>query len=55
MRVAQAENCVVLCDKCAPLCNEEAITFPDKAEIRALLQRLLREEQEQARTAGKAG
>jgi len=30
MRVADADNCVVLCDKCAALCNEDAITFPDK-------------------------
>ncbi|MCL4845126.1 MAG: ferredoxin family protein [Acidobacteria bacterium] len=43
MRVAAPDNCVVLCDKCAALCATDAITFPDKGETRALLQRLVRE------------
>lgn len=51
MRVAQPDNCVVLCDKCAALCTEDAITFPDKADTRALLQRLLRERRERTATA----
>ena len=55
MRVADADNCVVLCDKCAALCNEDAITFPDKAEMRALLQRLIRERRAPAATAERAG
>jgi len=52
MRVAQPDNCVVLCDKCAAMCNEDAITFPDKAEMRSLLQRLIRERRARAAAAG---
>jgi NAD-dependent dihydropyrimidine dehydrogenase PreA subunit len=55
MRVAQPDNCVVLCDKCAALCNEEAITFPDKAETRALLQRLIRERRARLAVAAQTG
>ncbi len=46
MRVATPDNCVVLCDKCGPLCATDAITFPDKEETKKLLQRLLREMRE---------
>jgi NAD-dependent dihydropyrimidine dehydrogenase PreA subunit len=55
MRIPHPENCVVLCDKCAALCNQEAITFPETAETRALLQRLVRERRERNGTAGEAG
>ncbi len=48
MRVAVPDNCVVLCDKCAPLCGTTAITFPDKSEMRMLLQRLVREARRRA-------
>ena len=41
--VADPENCVVLCDKCAEFCEQEAITFPDKAEMKQLIGRLVRE------------
>lgn len=40
-RVAVPTNCVVLCDKCAGLCNFEAIAFPDKVAIKQLLRRLV--------------
>lgn len=33
-------NCVVGCDSCAQVCPVEAITFPDKEELRATLRRL---------------
>lgn len=41
--VAEPDNCVVLCDKCAGFCAQEAISFPDKEETKRLLARLLRE------------
>lgn len=50
MTVANPTNCVVLCDKCAGFCPEEAITFPNKDEFKKLLQRLLRELREKAGT-----
>ncbi len=43
VRVVEPENCVVLCDKCAGFCATDAITFPDKQEIKKLLQQLLQE------------
>jgi len=43
MEVAEPENCVVLCDKCAAFCPEEAISFPDKRLTKDLLKRLLEE------------
>lgn len=43
MEVAIPGNCVVLCDKCAPLCATDAITFPDKEKTRKLVVRLLRD------------
>jgi len=33
-------NCVVGCDSCAQVCPVEAISFPDKDELRASLRRL---------------
>ena len=46
VEVAEANNCVVLCDKCAGFCNQDAITFPDKDEIKALIAGILREMKE---------
>lgn len=46
-------NCVLGCESCAPLCPTEAITFPDKDELRATLRRLreeMRKEQEAAQS-----
>jgi len=55
MRVAQSDNCVVLCDKCAVMCSQRAITFPDQAEMRVLLLRLAQQQRERGGPAGKAG
>lgn len=41
MEVAQPDNCVVLCDKCAAFCPQEAISFPDKDETKRLVARLI--------------
>ncbi len=46
-------NCVVGCETCAQLCPTEAITFPDKDELRATLRRL-REEMKQQEAAQSA-
>jgi NAD-dependent dihydropyrimidine dehydrogenase PreA subunit len=43
VEVATPENCVVLCDKCAPFCSQEAISFPDKEATKTLLGKLLQE------------
>jgi NAD-dependent dihydropyrimidine dehydrogenase PreA subunit len=43
VEVADPANCVVLCDKCAGFCAQEAISFPDKEEIKKLLTKLLKE------------
>jgi NAD-dependent dihydropyrimidine dehydrogenase PreA subunit len=43
MEVANPNNCVVLCDKCAGFCPQDAITFPDKNEFKKVLQRLREE------------
>lgn len=43
--VKNSENCVVLCDKCSIFCPEEAISFPDKEEMKQMISRLLRETQ----------
>ena len=50
MTVANPLNCVVLCDKCAGFCPEEAITFPDKDEFKKVLQKLLQQMREKAET-----
>jgi len=39
--VVEPNNCVVMCDKCAAFCTEEAISFPDKKEIKQLIDSLL--------------
>jgi NAD-dependent dihydropyrimidine dehydrogenase PreA subunit len=41
MEIADPDNCVVLCDKCAGFCPVEAISFPDKEETKRLLQKLM--------------
>ena len=46
VKVVYPNNCVVLCDKCAPFCNQEAISFPDKQETKKLVGRLLAEMRE---------
>lgn len=38
--VARPENCVVYCMGCAKGCPEDAITFPNKDEIVALVKQL---------------
>ena len=43
VEVANPDNCVVLCDKCAGFCPEEAIFFPDKEATKQLLGGLLQE------------
>jgi len=55
MVVAEPENCVVLCDKCADFCATEAISFPDKEETKKLLQRLLRERREETLSSAAGG
>jgi NAD-dependent dihydropyrimidine dehydrogenase PreA subunit len=46
MTVANPTNCVVLCDKCAGFCPEEAIEFPNKDEFKKVLQQLLQQVRE---------
>lgn len=41
--VSNPDNCVVLCDKCATFCEQEAISFPDKEEMKQLISRILSE------------
>ena len=36
-------NCVVLCDKCAGFCPEEAISFPDREAMKHNISKILRE------------
>lgn len=43
VEVREPNNCVVLCDKCAGFCSQDAISFPDKAEMKRLIARLVRE------------
>jgi NAD-dependent dihydropyrimidine dehydrogenase PreA subunit len=43
VEVANPDNCVVLCDKCAGFCPQEAISFPDKEVTKKLVGKLLRE------------
>jgi NAD-dependent dihydropyrimidine dehydrogenase PreA subunit len=42
VEVVNPLNCVVLCDKCAGFCPQQAISFPDKAEIKHHIGQLLR-------------
>jgi NAD-dependent dihydropyrimidine dehydrogenase PreA subunit len=55
MRVAEPDNCVVLCDKCAAMCTQGAITFPDQTKMRTLLRHLVQEQREHGGTVGRAG
>jgi NAD-dependent dihydropyrimidine dehydrogenase PreA subunit len=43
MHVVNPENCVVLCDKCAGFCPQNAISFPDKAQFKQHLLDMLQE------------
>jgi NAD-dependent dihydropyrimidine dehydrogenase PreA subunit len=45
--VANPGNCVVFCRACGKTCAPDALSFPDKKEITALIKRL-REEEEDA-------
>lgn len=38
--VARPEDCTVYCKGCANACSEDAITFPDKEQIVALVKEL---------------
>lgn len=43
VEVVNPDNCVVLCDKCAAFCPQEAISFPDKVATKLLIGELLRQ------------
>jgi NAD-dependent dihydropyrimidine dehydrogenase PreA subunit len=43
VEVANPDNCVVLCDKCAGFCPQEAILFPDKEATKRLVGKLLQD------------
>jgi NAD-dependent dihydropyrimidine dehydrogenase PreA subunit len=40
VEVANRDNCVLGCTSCAQICPVEAISFPDKEELRQTLRRL---------------
>jgi NAD-dependent dihydropyrimidine dehydrogenase PreA subunit len=42
MTVAHPLHCVVLCDKCAAACPQEAISFPDKVRFKKIVRELLK-------------
>lgn len=42
VEVGEPYNCVVMCDKCAAFCIQDAISFPDKKEIKRLIDSLLK-------------
>jgi len=44
--VANPDNCVVFCRACAKTCGPDALSFPEKPEIVALIKRLRSEEDE---------
>jgi len=48
MKVPNPNNCVVLCDKCAPFCEQEAISFPDKQETKKTIGQMLQEQRQRA-------
>jgi NAD-dependent dihydropyrimidine dehydrogenase PreA subunit len=54
MTVANPANCVVLCDKCAGFCPEEAVEFPNKDEFKKVLQLLLQQVREKTLTHSSA-
>jgi len=43
VEVANPDNCVVLCDKCAGFCPQEAISFPDKEATKRLVGKLVQD------------
>jgi NAD-dependent dihydropyrimidine dehydrogenase PreA subunit len=43
VEVVEPDNCVVLCDKCAGFCPQDAISFPDREDMERLIARLVRE------------
>ncbi len=43
VEVDAPDNCVVMCDKCAGFCPQDAISFPDKKLTKDLLKQLLEE------------
>lgn len=43
--VTNPEMCVVLCDKCAGFCPNEAISFPDREETKQSIIKQLKEVQ----------
>lgn len=49
VEVANPDNCVVLCDKCAGFCAQEAISFPDKEDTKRLVGQLLQDALKQQR------
>lgn len=51
VEVAEPNNCVVLCDKCAGFCPSDAISFPDKKMIKQLIGKILREMEEKGGAA----
>lgn len=50
--VAHPENCVVFCRACSKTCGPDAISFPEKSEVVALIKRLHADEAQA--TAGEA-
>jgi ferredoxin len=40
MLIESPNNCVPMCDRCVTSCPNEAISFPDKEEMKKLLQQL---------------
>ncbi len=50
--VANPNNCVLGCDSCAQICQAEAISFPDKDDLRATLRRLRAQIEAQQKPSG---
>lgn len=42
--VKNKENCVVFCTACGKTCEPDAISFPDKKEVRKLIKKIRDEE-----------
>lgn len=42
--VKNKENCVVFCRSCAKTCEPDALSFPDKKEIKQLIKKIRDEE-----------
>mgnify|MGYP005865373261 CR=1 FL=1 len=45
MLLSNPDNCVPMCDRCITSCPNEAISFPDKEEMKRRLQELRRQVQ----------